>query len=123
MATPAFNTATLTAKVFKSGAIATTSGTGEAAYSVPASRCAKIQTVSVTSTHGSSVTVDVYVVPNGATAGDEHKVVNGYVLATTDTVSLSQYFAGMMLGEQDVIKVKSSQANGINVVVTGVEGV
>ena len=123
MATKDFNTATLTAKVFYADRATTSTGTGVLVYNVPADRCAKIQTLSIASTHTVAVTIDVYLVPAGATPGDEHKIVAEYSLGIKDTLSLNDYFAGMMLGEDDEIWVKASVINVTNVLLTGVEGV
>lgn len=122
MATKDFNTATLTAKVLNAGRVATTTGTGDAIYTVGTGKCAKLQTLTLCSTHSAAVNVDVYVVPSGATAGDQHKIVNTYSLPIGDSISLEGYVEGMMLGDGDSIKVKASVTNVVNAILTGVEG-
>jgi hypothetical protein len=122
MATKDFNTAILTAKVFSAGRVATITGTGDAIYTVGASKCAKLQSLTLCSTHSAAVNVDVYVVPNGATAGDSHKIVHTYALGAGDSLTLEGYVEGMMLGEGDIIKVKASVTNVVNAILTGVEG-
>ncbi|HAM24195.1 MAG TPA: hypothetical protein DCM51_01350 [Actinobacteria bacterium] len=122
MATKDFNTATLTAKVLYANVLTTTTGTGDAIYTVSANRCAKVQTLTLTSTSGSAINVDVYVVPSGATAGNQHKIVNTYSLASGDSLSLKDYVAGLMLGEGDTIYCKAATGSVINAILTGVEG-
>jgi len=122
VATKDFNTATLTAKVLYANRVATTTGTGDAIYTVGANKCAKLQTLTLCSTSAGFVTMDVYVVPSGATAGDQHKIVHGYVMNAGDSLTLEGYVEGMMLGEGDVIKVKANVTNVVNVILTGVEG-
>jgi hypothetical protein len=122
MATKDFNTATLTAKVLYAGRVVTTTGTGDAIYTVGANKCAKLQTLTLCSTGAGTYTLDVYVVPSGATAGDQHKIVHGYVMPVGDSLTLEGYVEGMMLGEGDVIKVKASVTNVVNAILTGVEG-
>jgi len=123
MSTPAFNTATLTAKLLYSNRCNTTSGTGASIYTVPTDRCVKLQTLSLCNTSGGAVVVDVYVIPGPATPGDEHKVVHAFSLPAGDTQNLSTYFAGMMLGEGDLVSVKVSTGSAINAILSGVEGV
>jgi hypothetical protein len=123
MATPAFNSSALTAKLFYANRIATISGTGDAILTVAANHCVKLSTLALCNTSGSDTTVDVYVVPTGATAGDQHKIVTGYSLTGGDTLNLTGYVAGMMLGDGDKVWVKASVANVVNAVLTGVDGV
>ena len=122
MATKDFNNALLTAKIFKSGRIAATAGTGDTVYTVGSNKCAKLQTLTLCSTHTSAVNIDVYIVPSGDTAGDQHKIVHTYSLPAGDSISLEGYVEGMMLGESDSIRIKASVTNVINAILTGVEG-
>lgn len=122
MATVSFNAATLTSKVLYGNYVTTTTGTGDAIYTVGTGKCAKLQTLTLCSTSGSSINVDVYIVPNGATAGNQHKIVNTLSLASNDTISLNPYVAGLMLGEGDAVWVKAATGSVIAVNLTGVEG-
>lgn len=202
MATKDFNTATLTAKVLSAGRINTITNVGDAIYTVPSDRCAKLQTLTLCNTSAGIVNVDVYVVPAGfaytttasptfkasstttrtltvpfhtflagqtvlvaisdanydgtftitsvttgagativytasttltqtstATtgtvaygAGNQHKIVDTYVLGANDSLTLEGYIEGMMLGEADGIRVKASVTNVLNAILTGVEG-
>lgn len=123
MATKDFNTATLTAKTLFANTTTTTTGTGDAVYTVPVNRCAKIATMNLCSIHSSNITVDVYVVPSGATPGNQHKVVSARTMMPGETLGLQSLVAGLMLGDSDIIKVKPSVSSVCNVFLSGVEGV
>lgn len=118
MATKDFNTATLTAK-FNNYELTTANAV---TYAVPASRCAKIQTLSACNRHTSAVTVDIYVVPNGASILARHLIVSAISLAAGETVSFEAVFEGLMLGENDAIQAKASVASVVSIFISCAEG-
>lgn len=122
MATKDFNTATLKATSMYGNTPTTTTGTGDAIYTVPSSRCAKLSTLNLCNNHSSAITFDLYIVPSGATAGAQHKVVNARSMAAGETLSLSSMIQGLMMGDGDSIKVKPSVTSVLAVSLTGVEG-
>ena len=119
MATKDFNTATLTPDVLYSGRIAATATN---LYTVQAGQMARLYTLTLCSTNGSAVNIDVYVVPSDQSVADQYKIINSYSLAPGDSISLSQYVSGMMLGEGDSIQAIASTTNVTNAVLTGVVG-
>lgn len=119
MATKDFNTATLTAK-FTFLEPTTTNDT--TLFTVGTNKVFKIQTLTLCNRHTAAITVQVYVVPSGATLNARHKIVNGLILGVSETVSLESIVEGMMLGEGDFISVNASVANVLSVHLSGVEG-
>ncbi len=121
MATKAFNSATLTAKVLASQQLTSTSAT--AVYTVGASKCAKVATGTLCNTSTTAaVTVTLAIVQSGGTADGTHSVLSGYSLAAGDTLALKEFIGGHMLGEGDFISVTAGTANVLDVVITGAEG-
>lgn len=121
MATKAFNSATLTAKVLASTRLSTTAAT--AVYTVPANRCAKLSTGTLCNTSTTAaVTVSLAVVQSGSTDDGTHTVLSSYSLAAGDTLPLAEFVGGHMLGEGDFVSVTAGTANVLCVVLTGAEG-
>lgn len=121
MATKAFNAATLTAKVLASTRLSTTSAT--AVYTVGASKCAKVSTGTLCNiSTTAAVTVSLAIMQSGSTDDGTHTVLSAYSLAAGDTLSLSDFISGHMLGEGDFISVTAGTANVLCVVITGAEG-
>lgn len=118
MATPNLTgITTVTPKVLASAQLA--SG-DTAAYTVPASKAAKIATMSLANVSGGAVTVSVSVHPAGSAVDGTHKVVSGYVLAAGDSTSIAEVL-GCWLGAGDFININVSTAAAVDVVITGLE--
>ena len=120
MATKDFNSATLTSKLTFLE-LTTTSDT--TLYTVGTGKTFKVSTLTLCNRHTSAVTVQVHVVPSGATLAARHKIVTGLVVNAGETLSLNALVAAMMLGEGDFISINSSVANVLSVHLSGVEGV
>lgn len=120
MATKDFNTATLTAKYTF---LEPTTTADTTLYTVPASSTYKVQSLSLCNRHSTTLRVQVYVIPSGATLNVRHCIVRNLDMAFWETVSLQTIVAGMMLGEGDKISVNASVANVLSVHLSGVEGV
>ncbi len=88
-------------------------------YSVANNAGIKLATAAICNTAGSPVNVSVNVVPSGGTAQVSNRIISSYPLAAGDTISLTPYLAGMMLGAGDFISVTASTANAVNVILTG----
>jgi hypothetical protein len=72
------------------------------------------------SSTGAVVTVYLSIVKSGGTMGDgTHRVLSSYNLAANDTLPLKDYISGAMLGPGDVIAAYASQANAVDLVITG----
>ena len=108
---------TVTPKVLASTQLA--SG-DTAVYTVPASKAAKIATMSLTNVSTSAVTVSVSVHPSGSSIDGTHKVVSGYALAANDSITISEV-VGCWLGTGDFLNVNVSAGTSVDVVVTGLE--
>jgi hypothetical protein len=93
--------------------------TDVAAYTVPTGQGVKVATASVCNTHVSSVTFSLYLVPTGGAVGASKKVIDTVTLTAQDTLSLSDYLGGMMLGDGDAIWARCSVAAVLNVILTG----
>jgi len=66
------------------------------------------------------VTVYLSLVQTGGTLGDgTHRVLNAYSLGANDTLPLRDYIGSAMLGPGDIIAGYASQANAVDIVVTG----
>lgn len=73
----------------------------------------------VCNTSAAAVTVSVSLLGAGDTADTTHRVVSGYSLAASDTLSLTGYLTGAMLGEGEAVSVTASTAGVIDVVLSG----
>ncbi len=120
MATKPFNTGTQTAKNLYAG---TLSGTSQVTlYTVGASKSCKVSTVTLCNVSANTVSATFCVVPSGGTAGAANAVVYVYTMAAGDTLSLTPYVGGAMLGEGDFISAQASVTAALTVIATGVEG-
>lgn len=89
------------------------------AYTVPTSSSLKVSTGSLCNTTGAAVTVSLSIVPSGGVAGVSNRVISGYSLAAGDTLPLSGYLSGALMGAGDFISLNFS-ATGVTMVLTGV---
>lgn len=104
-------------QILYSGQPSTTSET--AVYTVPSNTTIKIASASLCNTSGSSVTVNISVVPSGGTADTTHRIISAFPLAAGDTASLKEYVEGVMMGPGDFISVAVGTASTVDVVITG----
>lgn len=88
-------------------------------YTVPANQSVKIATATLCNTSGSAVTISVSLVPSGGSVDGTHKILTGYSLSASDTLSLSDLLNGAMLGPGDFISVNANASNAIDAVITG----
>lgn len=86
-------------------------------YTVPSARAWLIKSFTLTNVSGSSVTVDVLVVP--ASAGTARAIVDDYVLAADSTLVIPPDMVAM-LGETAIIRVTSTASTAVDVLITGV---
>lgn len=100
-----------------SGPIASTSPT--AVYTVPTVKTVRVATGTVCNTSGSSVTVTVSVLKSGDTADGTHAIIYQYPLAAGDTLTLTPYLGGAMLGEGESIWITAGTGGVLDVVLTG----
>ena len=99
----------------------TTVGTGATTlYTVPDGKFFLIEEVTVTNAASGTETFDIYMVPNGGSAGTTNAVVNQEQVATKTSLRLTT-LSGLMLNPQAILQAKSSSAGGINVTFWGVE--
>ena len=111
------NATSMVEKLLCSTQLSTTSIT--TVYTVPASSGLKLASGILCNTSVSSVTLSVYIVPSGGTAGATNKIIHSYSLAAADSLSLGDIINGLMLGEGDFIAVECSASNALNVVLSG----
>ncbi|MEU6582735.1 hypothetical protein [Nocardia sp. NPDC046763] len=110
--------ATISPLVLQSGQLGTTADA--TIYTAAASTSVKITTAVVCNTTGSAATVSVGVCKAGQTAGAANRVVSGYSLAAGDSLSLSAYLNGAMLGPGDFITAYAGTASAVNLIITGI---
>jgi len=108
---------TMTGQILYSGQLASTSATS--VYTVPTGKTVKIATGTVCNTSGSAVTVSVSLLKSGDTVDGTHKVIHSYPLAAGDTLSLTEYLGGAMLGEGEAVNVQAGTGAVLDVVLTG----
>ncbi len=89
-------------------------------YTVAASKAVKLSTFSLCNSTASASAVDIHVVPSGGSATTSNLVVYSYNLLAYDTLSLTDVFDGLMLGEGDFVAVKTTVANSVVFTATGV---
>lgn len=110
MATKDFNTATLTAKVLYAGRINTTTLVGDAVYTVPSNRCAKLQTLTLCNTDSNARTVDVYVVPSGFAYTTTASVT--FKASSTTTRTLTIPFHTFLAGQTVLVAISDANYDG-----------
>jgi hypothetical protein len=86
-------------------------------YAVPSARAWLIKSFTLTNVSGSSVTVDVLVIP--ASAGTARAIVDDYVLAADTTLVIPPDMVAM-LGETATIRVTSTASTAVDALITGV---
>lgn len=108
---------TVTPKVLAAAQLASGEVT---AYTVPASKAAKLATCTITNVSVSSVVVSMSVVPSGGTASTSNRILSGFTLVAGDSIRVDDV-AGMWMGDSDFISINSGAATSIDVVITGLE--
>ena len=104
--------------LFVAGQLTTTSAS--TVYTVPPNSGIKISAAALCNTASSTVTINgIHIVPSGGSASATNKIVSSYPLTAGDTLSLTNYLNGMMLGDGDSIAVQVSTANAVNVIISG----
>jgi hypothetical protein len=88
-------------------------------YTVPASTTAVIQTVTLCNTSASAVTVSLYRVPSGGTAGAANQAINAYSLAANETRFLDELRWGLASGT--MMQASAGTANVVTIFLDGVE--
>jgi hypothetical protein len=88
-------------------------------YTVPASTTAVVQTVTLCNTSASAITISLYRVPSGGTAGVANQVINSYSLAANETRFLDELRWGLSAGT--MIQASAQIANVVTIFLDGVE--
>lgn len=104
-------------QILYSGQLATTNPTS--VYTVPANSAVKITSCSVCNVTGAPVTVAISLLKVGDTADATHRVISNFPLAAGDSLSLTDYLGGAMLGEGESVSVTAGVANAIVMILTG----
>lgn len=107
----------MTGGILYSGQVASTSPT--AVYTVATNKTVRIATGTVCNTSGSAVLVSVSLLKNGDAADGTHQVIYHYSLAANDTISLTPYLGGAMLGDGESVWVTAGSSGALDVVLTG----
>lgn len=95
-------------------------GVADAAlYTVAAGQSVKVAHGVLCNVTGSAVTVYLSVIKSGGAVDSTHRVISGYSLAANDSLALSTYLAGAMLGPGDVIAGYAGTASAVDLVITG----
>ncbi len=89
-------------------------------YTVPDGKFFLIEEVTVTNVASGTETFDLYMVPNGGSAGTTNAVVYQEQVTTKTSLRLTT-LSGLMLDAQAILQAKSSSSGGINVTFWGVE--
>lgn len=102
------------------GQLADTAG---AIYTVPAATTAKIKSMELHNTHGSSVDITIHSVPNnGGAVGTASVATQKYAvnLAPNSTVELPTSFPRVYIAQNDSIQGSASVNNVVNFAILGV---
>ena len=91
-------------------------------YQVAAAASVTVATAWLCNTTASAVTVSVSVCQSGQTAGATNRVVDAYPLAANDTLSLTPYLGGALMGPGDFVSVNVGTAAAVNFGATGAVG-
>lgn len=109
---------TVTAKALIQSKQAANSATTE--YTCPADTKAVIHRFTATNTTGGAVTLTIYIVPNGGSAGATNKVLSALSIAANTTTDITQ-IQDHVLDESDFIAVEASAATSITIRCSGRE--
>lgn len=93
-------------------------GTGTTSGSGAISKVATIDAASVCNTTASPVTLDVYLVPSGSSAGPSNKVYSGLSIPANDQLALG-LLVNQALNANDVIRFTASTPSALTVIVSG----
>jgi|LauGreDrversion4_2_1035121.scaffolds.fasta_scaffold599517_1 hypothetical protein len=86
-------------------------------YTTPSSTTTIIKQITICNTHSGTVSVTLSLVPTGATAGDEHKVLSAISLSAGETITLSTSY---VLVTGDTIKGSASTDAVVNIMLNGI---
>ena len=112
------NATSMKETLFVSGQLTTTSAS--TVYTVPSNSGIKLSAAALCNTSSATVSITgLHIVPSGGSASTTNKIVHSYSLAAGDTLSLTNYLGGMMLGDGDSIAVQVGTANAVNVIISG----
>lgn len=92
-----------------------TSPTLTTIYTVPASTRAIVKTIDIANTSSSALTITIYFVPSGGSAGASNTIIPSVTLPPTD---IMQWSGAQVLNEGDVIQATAS-GSGVTVTISG----
>jgi hypothetical protein len=95
------------------------SASNSTVYTVPASTTTIVKTIWICNTTTSDVTVEMWVVPNGQSAGDAYKLMDGVTIPASDFIQVSTYLPMETAG--DTIQLKGSTNVALTANIFGAE--